>query len=320
MKKIFLFLIAFGFLFANEKQDILVLSGPAASVSHPFFKIIEDGALNDVAKKIVFREWSSPDELKALVLKNDVDFVAMPTNVAAIFYNKGENIKLMSISVWGIFNIISSDENIKHIEDLKGDELIVPFRADMPDVILQALLKKANIDIKKDIKINYVQTPPNAVQMLVTKKAKHALLMEPITSMALQKANSFPQSVLFPKLYRAIDLQVEWGRLFGSENKIPQAGIAAVGDKNEKLKQRLNEEYAKALLWYKQNPKEAGELSAKYIKAFNAQMVEDSILHINMQSVNIEDAKDELKAFYEILYSYEPKLIGEKMPDDKFYK
>ncbi|MFV0480486.1 MAG: ABC transporter substrate-binding protein [Campylobacteraceae bacterium] len=319
MKKVFIFLAFFGFLFGSEKLDTLVLSGPAASVSHPFFKVIEDGALNDVANKVVFREWNNPDELKALVLKKEVDFVAMPTNVAAIFYNKGEDVKLLSVSVWGIFNILSSDENLKHIEDLKGSEIVVPFRADMPDIVLLTLLKKAGIDTKKDIKINYVQTPPNAVQMLITKKAKHALLMEPITSMALIKSSSFPQSTISPKLYRAINLQDEWARLSKNDGKIPQAGIAVVGSKDEKIQQRVLEEYTKALNWYKENPKEAGKLVAKNIKMFNAQMIEESIPHINMQNVDIKSATSSLKDFYEILLFHEPKLVGDKIPDESFF-
>ncbi len=57
--------------------------------------------------------------------------------------------KLLNVSTWGILGLVSRDKNLKTIEDFKNKEIIVPFRADMPDIIFQALIKKANLNIKK---------------------------------------------------------------------------------------------------------------------------------------------------------------------------
>ncbi|MDR1554813.1 MAG: ABC transporter substrate-binding protein [Campylobacteraceae bacterium] len=328
MKKIVLILSVFLHvnLFAQEnqenttKKDILVLSGPISSVSHPFYKIIEDNVLSDIAKKVEFREWKNPDELRALVLKGEVDFVALPVNIAAILYNKEQHVKLLSVSIWGIMTIVSTDKNVKKIEDLKHEEVLVPFRADMPDIILQALLRKALLDIKKDIKLNYVSTPVDAVQMLVTKKAKHALLVEPVTSMAMLKTSSFPKILAIPTFYRAIDLQDEWGRLYETANRVPQAGIGVVANVDEHVQKRVLEEYEKALNWYRQNPSEAGKLAAKHVKMFNEDMIKESILHVRFENVKIEDAKEELERFFKVLYEINPKIIGEKIPDNGFYE
>ncbi|MGP1450473.1 MAG: ABC transporter substrate-binding protein [Wolinella sp.] len=319
------FLAVFGFLigvslFADGKLERLVLSGPVASVSHPFLRIIDSGALNDIAERVEFKLWNNPDELRALVLQKEVDFTALPTNVAAILHNKGQGVQLLDVSVWGIFEILSRDSEIKRIEDLKGKELIVPFRADMPDIILHALLKKVGLDPKKDIKIRYVASPPDALQLLIMRRGDHALLAEPATSMAMRKTGSFPLKLVAPDLYRAINLQSEWGRLFGTKPEIPQAGIAALSHVSEHAKKRVADEYAKALAWYKDNPVAAGELVAKYITVFTKEAISDSIPHVQFRSTHVSEAKDDLVEFFKMLESFDSKLIGSKLPDDGFYQ
>ena len=318
MKKIFLVLVCVVNLFATPLEK-LVIAGPVATVSHPFFKMIESGALSDVAKIVEFRLWQNPDELRAILLKNEAHIVAVPTNVAANLYNRGVDIKLLNIPVWGILEIITRDKNIKTIDDLKGQEIVVPFRADMPDIILQAIIKKAGFDPKKDFKLVYAPTPPDAMQMLILRRADNVLLAEPATSMAMRKTGSFPLKLIAPDIYRSINLQKEWGRVYGVEGKVPQAAVAVVGKLDANIVKRVEEEYAKALDWYISNPDEAGILVAKNIDFFKADAVSDSIANVQLVAQNAFEAKEELEDFFKVLLELEPKLIGGKIPNSGFY-
>lgn len=55
-----------------------------------------------------------------MAIKSDVDFLAVPTNTAAILNNKGVDIRLINVSVWGILGMISRDGSIKELKDFKG--------------------------------------------------------------------------------------------------------------------------------------------------------------------------------------------------------
>lgn len=55
-------------LFAQPLEK-LIIAGPVATISHPIFKMIQSGALKDVAKEVEFRLWKNPDELRAILLK-----------------------------------------------------------------------------------------------------------------------------------------------------------------------------------------------------------------------------------------------------------
>lgn len=304
----------------EAKVEKLVVSGPFASVSHPILHMIETNALKDVADKLEFKVWKNPDELRAMTIKNSVDFIAVPTNTAATLHNKGVDIKLLSVSVWGILGMISRDNLLKSLKDFKGKKIAVPFRADMPDIIFKQLAKKEALDPQKDFELAYVATPADAMQMLIMRRVDHALLAEPAISMALRKTKSFPISVVAPDLYRSVDLQEEWGKVFASSGDIPEAGIAVMGHvKDEQLIKRFQEEYAKSLAWYKANPKEAGKLVAKTLTMLSEEAVSDSIAHVRLKNVAANDAKKELEFFFNILKEEDPKSIGEKLPQESFY-
>ncbi|WP_294964429.1 ABC transporter substrate-binding protein [Sulfurimonas sp.] len=307
---------------ASQKMEKLIIAGPFASVSHPIMHMIETGALSDVADKVEFKLWKNPDELRALVLNSEVPFIAVPTNAAAILYNKGVDIKLLNVSVWGILGIVSRDKSLKTIEDFKGKELAMPFRADMPDIVFEQLVKAQGMDIKKDFKLKYFSSPIDAMRMLLAKRIDHALLMEPATSMAFRKSKSFPlKEGMTPSLYRSVNLQEAWGKTFKVEAKIPQAGMAFLGKTKgkEHLINRFNQEYAKSLKWYKSHPKEAAKLTVKTLNMLGLKGLQDSIPHINFEFVNAQDAKKDVEFFFDVLKQNNPKVVGGKLPNDGFY-
>jgi NitT/TauT family transport system substrate-binding protein len=305
--------------FVWAQVDKIVIAGPFATVSHPILHMIETGSLNDIAKKVEFKLWRNPDELRALVLHGDVDFTAIPTNVGANLYNKGVDLQLLNVSIWGILGMVSRDKDIKTLAAYKGKEIAVPFREDMPDIVFKELLKRQGLDPKKDFKLRYVSSPIDAMQMLIMRRVDHALLAEPAISIALRKTKSFPLSVIAPDLYRSVDLQTEWAKVFTTDDKVPQAGIAVLGKKDPIIIERFLEEYKKSIEWYKQNPKEASELTVKTLKMLESEGLADSIPYVRLESIEAKDAQDKLEFFFNILREGNPKLIGGKLPDKGFY-
>lgn len=78
------------------------------------------------------------------------------------------------------------------------------------------------------ISLRYVATPLDAMQLLLTRRADHALLgAEPAVSMGLLKSRSLPVSVIAPDLHRS-NMQQEWGRACAGKPCMPQAGMVLV--------------------------------------------------------------------------------------------
>ena len=301
----------------------LVLAGPFALVSYPLMRIADSGALKDVADQVEFTTWKNPDQLRALAIQQSADLVAMPSNVAANLYNRGVPLKLLDITTWGLLWMVSRDKGLKTLADFRGKEVVMPFRGDMPDILFNLLAQREGLVVGKDIKLRYVASPIDAMQLLITRRADHALLAEPAVSMGLRKTHSFPISVIAPELYRSVDLQQEWGRVLGRPPRIPQAGIAALqpvqGD--AALLARFEQEHAKALAWCKANPEACGAMAARHVEMLTAEGVADAVraTRSTMTWVDAAQARPELEFFYQQLLDRQPGLVGGKLPPAAFY-
>ena len=309
---------------AVERIPKLTLAGPYASVSTGFIRIVEAGLLADVADSVEFLTWKDPDQLRAFALEGKADFIAMPSNVAANLYNRGVALRLLCISVWRILYIVSSDPDIKTLDDLKGKEVLMPFRGDMPDIVFATLCEKLGISIGQGadaVTLRYTATPLDAMQLLLTRRARHALLAEPAASVGMRKSRSLPVSAIAPALLRSVDMQQEWARAFGSQPRIPQAGITVMGPHmdNAPLVARFMQAYEEAQNWCNAQPDECGKLVAARVDMLTPEGVADSMRAAPGEVVSAAKARAELEFFFEKLAARQPKLIGGKLPGDAFY-
>lgn len=68
-----------------EPLDKVIIAGPMAVVTYPMLAMLENGKFEKIAKKVEVRIWQNPDQLRAMILGNEADFLAVPTNVASMF-------------------------------------------------------------------------------------------------------------------------------------------------------------------------------------------------------------------------------------------
>lgn len=306
---------------AAAKLPRLVLAGPPASVSNPLVHMVETGALADLADEVRFVSWRDPDQLRVMALDGKADVLAMPVNVAANLYNRGARLRLLDVSTWGILWIVSRDPAVHTLGDLRGKEIAIPFRADMPDILLGLIAERQGIDPRKDLQLRYVATPIDAMQLLIMRRVDHAMLAEPAVSMALRKTGSFPVSVVAPELHRSVDMQAEWGRAFDRAPRIPQAGITVTGSVRDRpeIVARIADAYARSLGWCNAHPEECGAMVARHITMMSAEAVADSIAGNGLKSVPASEARPELEFLFGLLMKKNPALIGGKLPPDDFY-
>lgn len=304
-----------------EPRERLILAGPPAAVSFPLIHMVESGALDDLADRVEFVLWSNPDQLRVMALDGSAQILAMPSNVAANLYNRGAEVGLLNISTWGILWLVSRDPDVTTLADLRGEEIAMPFRGDMPDIVFATVAQRQNLDPRRDFALRYVASPIDAMQLLIARRVDHALLAEPAVSMALRRTQSFPTSLVAPELFRGISLQDEWGRVFERPPRMPQAGIAAVGAVREdrSLLARIAAAYREALLACQAAPQVCGETVAGVIDRLDAEAVADALAASPLEAITAPQAREELEFFYRVLYEGNPALIGGRLPDDGFY-
>jgi NitT/TauT family transport system substrate-binding protein len=306
---------------AKPADAPLRLAGPWASVSFPLLWMASRPGYEALAPRIEFSAWNNPDELRLIALEGRADFIALPSNVAANLFNRGVDLRLQCISAWGLLYLVSRQPAISRLAALGEAELGVPFRGDMPEIVLRQLAVAQGLDPRRDLRLRYLASPLDAIQLLLTRRLDHALLAEPAVSMTLLKSREGMTSLIAPELHRALDLQQAWAQAGLGPERLPQAGVAALGETaaDAALCARFAAAHHRALAECMASPDACGALVAERSGRLDARAVADSLAHSRLQIVPAAAARPELEPFLQRLLADQPGLVGGRLPGDAFY-
>jgi NitT/TauT family transport system substrate-binding protein len=280
--------------------------------------MVENNSLASVAQKTSLSIWATPAQLQAIITGTQGDFLSLPSNAAALYYNKGVKLQYLDNSVWNILYLVTADTSIKSMVDLKGKTVLVPYQNAVPDAMFQSLCQQYGLDPAKDITITYAPDPIQASQSLLKGTDKYVLLSEPsATSVILTGANSGLNFV------RAINVGAAWHNSTDGNSVTPVAGTIVLGDMKDHpdIVKVFMAEYAKAVAWMLTNPDQAGEVGARALaqQGFTAPVLTASTKYTEWRYVKAIDARSDLEDFFNTLSKVSPNFIGGKLPDDGFY-
>jgi len=309
MKKIFtlVFTLLSLTIFGNNKIKVIA---PMGAPSMSLLKMMDENKVIG-NKEIEYEILNASDVLASKIISKEADIAIIPSNLASNLYNKDIDIKLVSTSVWGILYLVSSDDSIKTWEDLKGKEITTIGRNLTPDAILSYLIKANGLKVGKDIKLTYINSAPELAQLFLAGKIDIAIIPEPILSSVLMKKKD--TNIIF-------NIQDEWKKT--TKVAIPQVVMIAQGDlvkNNKEFLDEFIESYKNSIQWVNANPNKGEEISLKLSKRNQGKIMASSIKRSNLMFKNAKDSKKELEEYYKVLLKFNPKLIGGKLPDDKFY-
>jgi NitT/TauT family transport system substrate-binding protein len=299
------------------KLDRLTLVAPPGPMAIPLAYIAVNNKLADVANKTEVVIWENPEQLKAYVAGGQGDFVTMPSNNSAIFYNKGLKLQLLDISVWNITYLIAWDATAGSFADIKGQSLVVPFEGSVPDLMFQFIAKSEGLDPSKDFKLRYAADPTQAAQLLLSGQADNGVISEALaTAVELQTAKAAKP------LHRTLAFDKAWADASGGSES-PIAGTVATASVLDKPDVIMAFElaYQEAVQWMLDNPDEAGKLVETQLPqlGLKAAVMTASLKNITWNYTAAADARASLEAFYQDLSELSPQVIGGKLPDDGFY-
>jgi NitT/TauT family transport system substrate-binding protein len=310
---------ATGALFAPailRAEEPLVFWGPSATPSVVVAEALASGDLEAIAPGASFRAWKTPDELRAGLSSGAIPASVVPSYVAANFYNRGLGVRLLNINTDGLLYVLSADETISGVADLKGRKVGVPFRNDMPDYVFGRLLEKAGLAAGTDLQIDYTATPAEAVQTLLAGRVDAVLTTEPAATAAVVRSAEAGKP-----LKRVIDISEAWTVLSGKP-AIPQAGLALtepfvrrLGPEGVDLIQAAMEKAVAAVL---ADPQAA---AGRVAEAFGlpAPVIARAIPFSKLAAHRASAIKADLVEFFTVLAAVNPAIVGGKLPDDDFY-
>lgn len=301
---------------AEPIDGLSIIHPETLAFSAPFAFVDGTGELDGLADTVTKDTWSSPDVLRSLLVKGDVEAAAVPTYVGANLFNKGVDVRMVAVVVWGLIWLLGPEGQENDWEALRGQTVMVPFQNDMPDIVFRYLARANGLEPGKDFKIEYYPLPPAVIAPLVQGTGKWAVLPEHVATLALGQAKSNGQAIT-----RALDLQAEWAKATGSDDLIPQAGVVMPGelvDDRPDVVRAFFDDLTASVEKVNEASDETVALLAEQ-SGLPADVVKGLIPRLNLKVVSGADARESLEAFYEELAKESPDLVGGELPAENFY-
>ncbi|MDR0820935.1 MAG: ABC transporter substrate-binding protein [Oscillospiraceae bacterium] len=264
----------------------------------------DDGALYDVSL------YGAPDEIVALIAKNEIDIANVPANLAAVLYaNTGGAVKVAAINTLGVLYVVESGDTIQSLDDLKGKTLYSTGKGTTPEYALNFVLKQNGIDPDADLTVEYLSESAEVAAKLAADPSAVGVLPQPYIAAA---------SLKNPDLRMAISLTDEWQKA-GAELV---TGVTIV--RTEFLESYPSEvdaflrKFGDSVDWVVANHTEAAALIGSYDITPEPAALK-ALPYLNLAFVTNEPLKEKLGGYLGVLFDFNPKSVGGALPDDSFY-
>ncbi len=297
-----------------EKQENdpieLSIGIPKSATAIPILRILETNALGDNVK-IDLQTFNEPEKMMAIAVSNDNGLLVVPMHTAANLYNRGLDVRLTNVSVWGGMSLSSTDSDCHSWEYLKGKQLYVVSKGSVPDILTQHFLKEHDLKVGTDVDIVY-STYPDISQLYKMDSIQYAVDGEPFASANKESLETY---------HTVLNFVEEWKNTEGEEYDLPAFGTVvsqAFLSENTSIINEFNKKYEEAVQWTIEHPEEAGALAEKHLN-INGELIEKAIPNYNFMFKAAIDAKNDVDKYCEVLYSFKPESIGGKIPDEAFY-
>ena len=297
----------------TEKTTVITatLKGPSAIA---MIRMIEDQPVLGGKYKTVFEIKNEPDQVKAVIMEGSPEFAVVPTTMAALLYNKGQEYILAAIPVWGTLYLFGSDTSIHNWQSLKGKKVSLMAKGSTPDVLFRYLALANGLDPEKDIMLDY--SFPGHIELanaIASEVSELGVISEPLVSL-VQKKNM--------KVQPLMDLNLEWEKQFGDSIPLAQTALLV---KKEFLKEhpQLVEEFLseleKSADWVNNHPNEAASLIKKFDILPDSLTALISIPRCNIKFGSASMEKHGIQEYLKVFYNFNPLITGGKLPDEAFY-
>ena len=293
MKNKILILI-FIFVSSLYPYSMYLLNGPTGIGG---LKMIKD------YKSIEIKTINSPNNMLSMIVKGEADIAAIPANMAAIIFNRQLQYKAVAVISEAKLFIVSANKNIQTINDLKNKTIYCGTKLAAPDLMLQYLISKENI---QNVNISYSFSNPDLSKMIASENADIAILPEPFISSAMIENSNVHIVVEMSKYIEDYPVAI----LIAKDTFI---------NNNKTLLNEVLSEYKKSTEYILNNKNEIENLIKNSTMIINPKAAVYGLNRMGLTFYDGEQMKFALKSYYNFLYNFDKKLIGGKLPSDNYY-
>lgn len=287
------------------------MKGPTAM---GLVKLLDDADAGKTANTYSYQIAGSADELTPLLLKGELDILAVPANLASVLYNKSEGaVQVLAVNTLGVLYILEKGgEEITDWESLKGQTIYASGKGASPEYSLNYLLEQHGLKSGEDVTVEWCSEHAEVVSKLAQSDHAVALLPQPFVTVAQMKVDG---------LRVALDLTEAWNELDNGSQCITGCLVVRkdFADAHPKALAKFLEEYAASTDYANNSVAECAALVEQYGILEKAAIAEKAMPKCNIVCISGKDMKTTVEGYLQVLFDQNPAAVGGVMPADDFY-
>lgn len=280
-------------------------------------KLMSNAKTDEAFSNYSFEVKENASMVNAAIMNGTADIAALPTNAAAILYNKTQGkVKILAVNTLGcLYLLTNQNATVNSFADLKGKTVHLP--AQNPTFIFKYLCEQNGLTVGKDVMISTYEAPVELQKLVAAGKIDVAVLPEPMVTIATANAKKDGTATLKVSM----DLTEEWNRV-SEKDSLVQGCIVVRTEFLEAhpdaVKQFLSA-YKKSIEYLGTNLDEASQMIVDCGIFTNAAVAKTAIPKCNVRYVDGEAMKASMKTYLTVLHGINPDAIGGVLPADDFY-
>lgn len=272
--------------------------------------------LMDMEDKYAITTYQAPTDITAKIINGEVDVAAVPSNLAAVLYNKTEgDIVAVSPIALGMLQILGNNADVQKVSDLAGKTIIASGQGGTPEYVLQKVLQDNGLTIYEDVNVQWVANHSEVNTQLLSQEGTIAMIPEPFVSTALAQGQE--------GVTKLFDLNELWEEATGQQ--LPMGVLVATRsfaeERSDDLKVLLSDLQA-SVDYVNDSPAEAAKAIVEHGFIGDEAIAEAAIpnCHIVLYTGdNAAEGIEMLKTFNQTLYDMDPASVGGALPDENLY-
>ena len=293
---------------APVKCTVFGISGPTGV---GLVNLMEDSANGKTKLDYDIKLAADNQEIIAKVSNKEADIAAVATNVASTLYNKTNGgITVLAVNTEGVLAVVTKDDTIKSLKDLKGKTVYTTGQGANPEYIITHCLKENGLTVGTDVNLQFVAQPQELVAK-ATMENQIVIAPQPVATMITVKDTA-------AKI--VIDMNDEWKKV--SDTDLVMGCLIANNDfikANPEAVKTFLKEYKASIEKVNSDVDSAASLCEKYGIVSPAPAAKKAIPYCHIVFQSGKELKTNLSAYLEFLFKSNPQSIGGKLPDDAFY-
>ena len=321
----------------SEFVNVAVLNGPTGM-----------GAVQliDMTDKYNVESYEAPTDIAPKLISGEVDVAALPSNMAAVLYNKtGGKVVAVTPVTLGVLYILenaaggaknAAGGGIKDLKALKGKTIVSSGQGGTPEYALQKVLEGAGLTLYEDVQVQWLASHADVNQKLLSEPGTIAMVPEPFVSAALMQGGAKVEQADAKAAQAGVKILFDMDKLWedATGQEFPMGVLVARADFAQKRGADLEvllTDLKSSVEFVNKGDDEAAQLIVDKGFLGDATVAKAAIPGCRIvcyggesggtETSRIAEGMEMLKVFNKTLFEMNPEALGGKLPgNDLYYK